>query len=76
MSLDDMSPVRPQNSSSMDISSVRAQHTAQLAFALILALSVLLNVTGFTRGHSWGDDFAAYIAQAGAVAGGTIPEAN
>jgi hypothetical protein len=55
-------------------SSLRNERTAQIVFALILSVVVLINVTGFTRGSPWGDDYAAYITQARGVAEGAVSE--
>ena len=38
-----------------------------IALAIILILSTLLGTSQFTRGHAWGDDFAAYIMQAQSI---------
>lgn len=40
--------------------------------ALILFFTTLLGVSMFTRGHTWGDDFAAYIGQARSIVRGDM----
>ena len=41
---------------------------------LILLASALLGSSVLTRGHFWGDDFAAYIMQAESIIGGSMDE--
>lgn len=43
-------------------------------FTLILLVSALLGSSMLTRGHAWGDDFAAYIMQAKAILAGNMDE--
>jgi hypothetical protein len=43
-----------------------------IILALILLTSALLGSSVLTRGHFWGDDFAAYIGQAQSIAHGEI----
>ena len=43
------------------------QRKATLILALMLLTSALLGSSLFTRGHTWGDDFAAYITQAKSI---------
>ena len=45
-----------------------------LIFALIILVSALLGSSVLTRGHAWGDDFAAYILQAKSVLVGNMDE--
>ena len=37
---------------------------AYISLSVIIALSTLMNIFAFEKGHYWGDDFALYIAQA------------
>lgn len=37
--------------------------TTKILLILIISLSFFLNLISFKRGHTWGDDFALYIAQ-------------
>jgi len=41
---------------------------------LIISLVLMSNLMSFSHGHSWGDDFSAYIDQARAVASGNFDE--
>src|SRR5215211_5142411 len=41
---------------------------------VIIAVSIVLGASPLTRGHEWGDDFAAYIMQAGSILKGTTRE--
>src|SRR5574342_64459 len=43
-----------------------------IVLALILFASALLGSSVLTRGHVWGDDFAAYIGQAQSILGGEM----
>jgi hypothetical protein len=45
---------------------------ATIALALILLASALLGSSVLTRGHFWGDDFAAYIGQAQSILRGEM----
>ena len=45
-----------------------------IILSFILLISALLGSSMFTRGHLWGDDFAAYIMQAKSILAGTMNE--
>ena len=45
-----------------------------IILALILLISTLLGWSVLTRGHWWGDDFAAYIMQAKSILAGNMDE--
>lgn len=45
-----------------------------VVFLLILLISALLGSSVLTRGHFWGDDFAAYIMQAKSILAGSMGE--
>ena len=45
-----------------------------IILALILLISTLLGSSVLTRGHWWGDDFAAYIMQAKSILAGSMDE--
>lgn len=45
-----------------------------IPLTLILITSTLLGSSVLTRGHSWGDDFAAYIMQAKSIITGNMDE--
>ncbi len=42
------------------------------SLALLLFVTALLGTSMFTRGHTWGDDFAAYIGQAQSIVRGDM----
>jgi len=42
--------------------------------AIVILISALLGSLLFTRGHIWGDDFAAYIMQARSILAGNMSE--
>lgn len=53
-----------------------AKSNINTLFVIILLITTVLNLISFKAGHTWGDDFSMYIAQAKSIVEGSIRDLN